>query len=379
LSARWQRVAVQQAAGIAQSWRTNRQKAIAAYQSRLAWYNSLSATQQAKKHKPTWKEWSIPTLQGVCIQANVNVVQLQDTRPSKAVNLTEVQETPFDYWLQVATLSKRQPVYLPVQLAAYHRQKLAGHTPNRSVTLNRRKGAWWLTLTVDLPEPEPVTNTLVKSVDVGIRNFLTDEQGRHYASFAGNLATRHQADRAKRQRKAKLRACLEKKGVDKLPSTSSASGQRLARCVRQSINQAVNQFLSEAGPCRLVIEDLAVSDMRFKAKRMNAYLYASNLAHIPKQLAWAAAKRAICVVKVNSAYTSQECPRCHYTDRANRPNQQTFCCGVCGYAGQADTVGAINIASRVDDTPLAQCLSLDQVKAVLLDRHLSWKIQHGYP
>ena len=38
---------------------------------------------------------------------------------------------------------------------------------------------------------------------------------------------------------------------------------------------------------------------------MNAYLYASNLAHIPQQLAWTTAKHSIEATRVKSAYSSQ--------------------------------------------------------------------------
>ena len=68
---------------------------------------------------------------------------------------------------------------------------------------------------------------------------------------------------------------------------------------------------------RIVYEDLSVASMRFKAKAMNSYLYASNLAHIPEQIAWATAKRGMAAHTVKAAYSSQECHRCHYVDRAN--------------------------------------------------------------
>src|SRR2546427_5017188 len=44
--------------------------------------------------------------------------------------------------------------------------------------------------------------------------------------------------------------------------------------------------------------------------------------------------------------SSQECSVCHYADRANRPDQQTFCCQVCGYQAHADLNAAINIEHR---------------------------------
>jgi hypothetical protein len=40
LTARWQRVAMQQAIGMAQSWRTNRRKAADEYVRKLAWYDA---------------------------------------------------------------------------------------------------------------------------------------------------------------------------------------------------------------------------------------------------------------------------------------------------------------------------------------------------
>ena len=81
----------------------------------------------------------------------------------------------------------------------------------------------------------------IVGVDVGIANFLTTSTGKHYGTFHGKLRERQKRDREKRRRKAKLRACLKKKSVQKLPSISSRTGQRLARHVRQEINRAVNE------------------------------------------------------------------------------------------------------------------------------------------
>ena len=111
----------------------------------------------------------------------------------------------------------------------------------------------------------------------------------------------------------------------------------------------------------------------------SSYLYASNLGHIPKQIAWNAAKRGVAAIKVKSAYTSQECSVCHYVDRANRPNQQTFCCKVCGHRTHADLNAAANIAHRLADEELRACKKRKAVKALLMRRHQEWKQQHGWP
>jgi hypothetical protein len=111
----------------------------------------------------------------------------------------------------------------------------------------------------------------------------------------------------------------------------------------------------------------------------NAYLYASNLAHIPKQIAWNAAKRGVAAIRVRSAYSSQECSVCYYTHRKNRPNQQTFCCRVCGFSTHADLNAAINIERRLGDAELQACKDKAAIKALLMQRHREWKQQNGWP
>ncbi len=371
LSERWQRVAIQQGAGIAQSWRTNQEQAYQNYLDDLLDYHEQEAAgmldEQAKE--PTWHGWDVPTLHQTCIQANVNVVKLEAS-----------EDSSFDYWLKISTLERYRPLLVPVRLAQYHRQALAGKTLNSSVQLNKRDDGWWLTLSYDevvTVHTEPDASVI--GIDVGVANFVTTSDGRHYGTFHGKLRERQKRDREKRRRKAKLRTCLEKKGVKKLPSTSSKSGQRLIRHVRQEINRAVNECFVEHPDAQFAYEHLSVATMKYKARAMNAYLRASNLAHIPEQIEWNAAKRGIQATRVKSAYSSQECSVCHYVDRANRPDQQTFCCQVCGYQAHADFNAATNIARRAGESELQRCKGRQAVKALLARRHQEWKKANGWP
>ncbi len=213
------------AAGIARSWRTNHQRA----QEEFA--DTLAAWQEEEHHaderEPVWREWQTPTLKRTVIQANANVALLQSG-----------QDTSFAYWLRVSTLEKGQPIFLPVTLSAYHQRCLAGKRLDSSVTLIRKASGWWLTITYEEEVPlRTPPDAPVVGVDVGMTHFLTTSTGKHYGSFQGKLAKRHQHDREKRRRKAKLRACLKKKGIERLPSTRNP---KLARTVRQEINRAVN-------------------------------------------------------------------------------------------------------------------------------------------
>src|SRR6266571_4312950 len=84
LSDRLHRVAMQQAAGIAKSWRTNRQAAYDAYLEDLADYAEAKTQATAsgmpldpKRIEPTWKEWNLPELRVPALQANANVVAVE--------------------------------------------------------------------------------------------------------------------------------------------------------------------------------------------------------------------------------------------------------------------------------------------------------------
>jgi hypothetical protein len=129
LSQRWQRTAIQQAAGIAQSWRTNHAAAYQEYLDALAAYQETPATLDARagvgatsanttptedppatlSGPPTWQEWNTPLLKETAIQANANVALLEPANDSP--------NGQFDYWLRFSTLERGQPVFLPVQLA----------------------------------------------------------------------------------------------------------------------------------------------------------------------------------------------------------------------------------------------------------------------
>ncbi len=377
LSERWQRVSIQQAAGIAKSWRTNRTNAYQCYLDEVAEYQEQQAdgTLQEGAKEPEFREWNVPTLRQPCIQANCNVVKLE-----------EAQDSTFDYWLRISTLDKGKLLLVPLKLADYHKEQLTDpqtakrRTINSSVTLNKREGVWWVTLSYDKIVVIPSgSHAPVIGIDVGIANFLTASDGKRYGTFHGKPREHQKRDRETRRRKAKLRACLQKKGVpkDKLPSTSSATGQRLIRHVRQEINRAVKRCFLEHEGYQFAYEQLSVATMRHKARAMNAYMRASNLGHIPNQIAWNATKRGVMATQIKSAYSSQECHRCHSVDRKNRPDQQTFCCRVCAHRTHADENAALNIASRLGDLALHACAKHEDIKALLLKRHQQWKQNYG--
>jgi len=83
-------------------------------------------------------------------------------------------------------------------------------------------------------------------------------------------------------------------------------------------------------------------------------------------------------IAVKSAYTSQECPRCHYVARSNRPKQETCCCGVCGWQAHANHNATLNIASRLGDREIQSASTRQELKALLEQRHQRWRAETGW-
>src|SRR5436305_8422167 len=73
---------------------------------------------------------------------------------------------------------------------------------NSSVTLNKRNGVWWLSLSYDeeiAVQTEP--SAPVVGIDVGIANVITTSTGKQYGTMHGKIRARHKRDRRKRWRK----------------------------------------------------------------------------------------------------------------------------------------------------------------------------------
>ena len=166
------------------------------------------------------------------------------------------------------------------------------------------------------------------------------------------------------------------------PCFSSPLSQRWQRVAVQQAAGIARSWRSnhqrDHANSQIAFERPNVATMRFKTRRMNAYLHGSSLAHVPNQLPCGAAKRGVKATAVKSAYTSQERPRRHYVAGSNRPEQQTFCCGVCGWRLHADHAAADTIAARFGDCALQATRTRQELKALLDARHQRWRPETGW-
>jgi putative transposase len=162
---------------------------------------------------------------------------------------------------------------------------------------------------------------------------------------------------AKADHCARLQKRLQRKGTRSATRRRVILGQRERR-LKLNTNHTITKHILDTHHYSFIgVEDL--SGIRDRTKRKHgkkaskkqrrANRHASKWAFVELQrlIAYKAALAGSLCVKVDADYTSQACPRCGFTDKANRPKQGLlFVCQQCRHTLHADLVGARNIALR---------------------------------
>jgi putative transposase len=217
--------------------------------------------------------------------------------------------------------------------------------------LVHRDGMWFLTATCEVPE-KPIRDPVDWiGVDPGIVNLATTSD-----------ADNHQGRRLGRYRRwqARKRAELQAK------RTRSAT-RRLKRRARRERRHAthINHKISKeivavamGAPPRpprawgstgrgVALEELGGIRERVRLPRdQRATLSTWPFHQLGQFIAYKARRAGVPFLEVDAAYTSQRCPRCGHTEKANRQTRDHFCCRRCGLAGPADVVAGVNVRDR---------------------------------
>ncbi|MFB4318469.1 RNA-guided endonuclease InsQ/TnpB family protein [Actinomadura sp. 21ATH] len=236
----------------------------------------------------------------------------------------------------------------------------------KTISVKREGTRWYVVLACDnVPgEPLPPTGAAV-GVDVGIVHFLTTSDGRHVANprfleaaseelaaaqrhlatFPERTRQRTKRHRAAARKVARLHAKIRRQRLD--------FHHKTARTLVTTHDVIAHERLNTAGMTRTPVPKPA-PDMpgaflpngaAAKAGLNRAILDAGwgRFLTILANKAESAGRR---VIAVNARNTSRTCPRCGHCARENRLTQADFRCTACGYAANADHVGAANILNR---------------------------------
>jgi putative transposase len=194
-----------------------------------------------------------------------------------------------------------------------------------------------LLVTCEVEEPDPQHVDDVLGADLGVTNIASDSDGTiHSSRMVNNVRYRHRRLRTKLQR-------LGTKAARRRLKQLAGQERRFAKDMNHTISKRLVET-AERTKRAISLEDLKGIRTRVRARRQQrAQLHIWSFFQLRAFIVYKARRVGIPVVLVDPQNTSRRCPVCGYTDKANRPNQSTFHCTLCGCAGHADVIAAENI------------------------------------
>ncbi|WP_326796043.1 RNA-guided endonuclease TnpB family protein [Streptomyces sp. NBC_01808] len=205
-----------------------------------------------------------------------------------------------------------------------------------------RDGSFYLTATIDLPEPDAYEPEGWLGVDLGIVNIATTNDG---AKLSGRRVNRY------RRRINRLRTKLQKKGTKSAKRRLKSIRHREARFATDT-NHVVSKTIvitAERTSRGVALEDLKGIRKRVTARKEQRYrLHSWAFAQLGAFVEYKAKRAGVPVVHVDPRNTSRQCSECWHTHRTNRVSQAWFACRSCGNVMNADRNGSRNIAHRAD-------------------------------
>ena len=205
-----------------------------------------------------------------------------------------------------------------------------------------RNGEFFLYVVVDVPEQEcNASPTGIIGVDMGIVNIATTSEGKNYS---GDQATRT------RKKYAKLKASLQSVGTwnaKKHLKNIARKERRFKKNLNHTIAKDIVSTAKDTNQA-IAIEDLDGIRQRGKTagKAQRDSLDRWAFYELRSFIEYKAKLAGVPVYAVDPHHTSQMCPLCGHTSKANRRTQADFACTRCGHTMNADLNAAINIQYR---------------------------------
>jgi len=241
-----------------------------------------------------------------------------------------------DWTVSLSTVQGR--IRVPIAVGAYQKRLLSSRKPTSAVVWKTRQGDYYIGIHINVETPPPEDEHGWIGVDLGIVNIATLDDG---TAFSGDQIERVRA------RYERTRRSLQRKGTrgaKRVLKRLSGRERRFQQSINHTISRRiVDRAIAEGKGVRL--EDLSgirKSVRVRKSQRRRIHRWAFYDLRI--KIAYKCALAGVPFELIDPRYTSQRCPVCGHTERANRKSQSKFVCRSCGLEANADVVGAINIA-----------------------------------
>ncbi|MEU0076067.1 transposase [Streptomyces sp. NPDC006332] len=203
-----------------------------------------------------------------------------------------------------------------------------------------RGGRWYLMATCEVPDPEVYEPVDFVGVDRGIVNLATTSDGTNYQGRRLSRYRRWQARKRTELQKKQTRSATRRL------ARRTQKEQRHATHVNHRISKEIVSVAQRTGR-GIAVEELGGIRERVRLRRdQRATLSSWPFHQLGEHLRYKARQAGVPFMEVDPRHTSQRCPRCGHTEKANRSTREHFCCRRCGLAGPADHVAGVNVRNR---------------------------------
>jgi len=248
-----------------------------------------------------------------------------------------------DWTVSLTLLDGRE--HISLDIGNYQRGKLKGRKPTSAQLCQHRDGFYYIHIQLTDDAPEPIKPDKVLGVDFGRREIAKTSTGQGWDGKQLNqVRDRFSRVRASLQKKASKGTRSSRRRCRQVLQRLSGRERRFQQWLNHSISAAIIREAKELNAA-VAIEDLTGirertnQQPRSKTERRRSNSWAFY--QLRQFLAYKAIKEGIELVAVPPAYTSQTCHCCNHIGLRSG---KSFNCGHCGWQGDADSNGAINIS-----------------------------------
>jgi IS605 OrfB family transposase len=243
--------------------------------------------------------------------------------------------------VSILTLDGRQ--LIPIRIGSYQEARIDRNIRQSDLIL--RNNIFYLAVVVDAPEASPDDPTGTLGVDLGVINLAVDSDGEFYSGESVD-EIREKMDNLK----AKLQSVGTKSARRHLKKLKGKESR-----FRRSVNHIISKRLvakAKDTHRQIALEDLkGISERTVvnHSQRRRHKSWAFN--QLRQFIQYKAAIAGVLVKLVDPKNTSRTCPQCGFVSKSNRKSQSVFLCQSCGFASNADLVGATNISRKAEVNP----------------------------
>ena len=225
----------------------------------------------------------------------------------------------------------------------------------KNVAVFFKCGKWYVSIQTEYEQEKPVHSGNDIGIDMGVVRFATLSDSRYFEPINAFHSLKGRLAKLQKRLKRKIKGSNNWK---KLVAKISKLHHRIAN-IRKNFLHQISIAISK-NHATVYVEDLQVKNMSKSAKGtvenpcknirqksgLNRAILDQAWYEFRRQLEYKLRWRGGQLILVSPQYTSQRCPACSHTEKANRTTQALFACVQCGYTENADMVGAMNVLQR---------------------------------